>query len=213
MSVATPWMVPKQWKRIRQQRFVRRWLRMARFDDPATQLPPSTLPRALDGAYRDFEAFFWQFQHKVYGYLLRLVSDPDTARDLCQETFLRAWEHFDEIAAHRDNGGWLFRVASNLAFNFLRQSATPTGAASRLMPERISMRDPNDALPQHELVMSILAKLTPKQRAALILHEVYDLTCEDIGQTLGMTRDAVKMALFRAREHFARLYLSEEDEA
>lgn len=88
MSVAPSWTLPTRWRHPRQRRSIRRWLNMARFEEPtAASPPPAELPRALQGEYHEYEAFFWRFQHKVYGYLLRMVNDPDTARDLCQETF------------------------------------------------------------------------------------------------------------------------------
>ena len=57
-----------------------------------------------------------------------------------------------------------------------------------------------------DLVEQTLLELPPKQRAALVLREVYGFSCEEIGSTLGMSRDAVKMSLWRARERFRVRY-------
>jgi RNA polymerase sigma-70 factor, ECF subfamily len=55
-----------------------------------------------------------------------------------------------------------------------------------------------------------LLTLSPRQRSILVLHEVYDLTCDEIGHILGISRDAVKMSLWRAREAFRATYLQED---
>ena len=62
-----------------------------------------------------FEAFFWRYERDILGYLWRLTGDEQAAYDLSQETFVRAWQHFDRIASYERPGGWLFRVATNLA--------------------------------------------------------------------------------------------------
>ena len=54
--------------------------------------------------------------------------------------------------------------------------------------------------------------LTPKQRGALILHEVHGLSCDEVGQLLHLSRDAVKMAIWRGREQFRKAYLSEGEQ-
>ena len=61
---------------------------------------------------------------------------------------------------------------------------------------------------ESDLVTQTLLGLSPKQRSALVLREIYGLSCEEVGQMLGMTREAVKMALWRAREQFRRRYTS-----
>ena len=47
--------------------------------------------RATEGSYEAFEALVARYQDRIYGVIHRLVGDPERARDLCQETFLRAW--------------------------------------------------------------------------------------------------------------------------
>lgn len=156
-----------------------------------------------------FEAFFWRFEGKVFGYLWRMVGDEQSARDLTQETFLRAWQHFQELAPDRNPAAWLFRVAANLALRYLRRRGI------------VQMAPPDDAMPgasdhgrriaERDAVEHALLTLKPRQRSVLVLHEVYDLTCDEIGHILDISRDAAKMALWRAREAFRASYLHEED--
>jgi RNA polymerase sigma-70 factor (ECF subfamily) len=171
---------------------------------------PSAHPSATDQEQRAeasqqaFEALFGQFERRIFGYLWRVTGDEQSALDLTQETFLRAWQHFQQIAAHRDNGAWLFRVASNLAMSHLRRR-------SLVMMQPLEAQEPGASDPGHHIaerdaVRQTLRQLTPRQRATLVLHEVYGFACDEIAPILGISRDAVKMTLWRAREAFRTLY-------
>jgi len=156
-----------------------------------------------------FEAFFARYEQPIFGYIYRMTGDEQTAHDLCQEAFLRAWQHFDKIQGYTYPSAWLFRVAANLALSHLRRRASPVGGARLLGDDDGPARsDPAMHLVESDLVAQTLRDLPPKQRSALVLREIYGLSCEEVGQALGMTREAVKMALWRAREQFRRRYTS-----
>src|SRR6185437_17044223 len=77
-----------------------------------------------------FEAFFRRHERDIFGYLWRMTGDEQAAYDLSQETFVRAWQHFDRIATYERPGGWLFRVEPT--------SPSPTRSARRLPSARPS---------------------------------------------------------------------------
>ncbi len=155
-----------------------------------------------------FEAFFWRYERQIFGFLWRMTMDEQSAYDLAQEAFLRAWQHFSEISAFRDPAPWLFRVASNLALTHLRRRAARP--VTTLSEDEFGASDPGRRVVERDAVRRALLRLTPNQRAALVLHEVYGLACDEVGQALGLSRDAVKMALFRARENFRAAYQRED---
>jgi RNA polymerase sigma factor (sigma-70 family) len=144
-------------------------------------------------------------------YLWRMVGEEQAARDLTQETFLRAWEHFPKISGYENPRAWLLRVATNLALTFRTRRRAPVGAAVPLD----DLNEPNASDPARRIVESEMVRLTlhalaPRERALLVLREVYGQSIDDIAGILGMTRDAVKTALCRAREHFRTVYEQEE---
>jgi RNA polymerase sigma-70 factor, ECF subfamily len=160
------------------------------------------------GAAGAFEAFFWQYERQIIGYLCRMTDDEQAAFDLSQETFLRAWQHFDTLLSPAQSRAWLFRVATNLALNYVqRRSSRPMIV---LTDQEAVKSDPGHRFIQQEFVRQTLQQLPPKQRSALLLFEVYGHSCEEIGALLHMSSGAVKMALRRAREHFRSAYLREE---
>jgi len=154
---------------------------------------------------RAFEAFFRQHERQVVAFLWRMTGDEQTAHDLSQEVFIRAWRHFARIHDYEQPGAWLMRVATNLALTHLRGAgARATDAfGERDEPAR---SDPARRFVERDLVQRTLLELAPQQRASLVLREVYGFSCEEIGQTLGVSRGAVKMALLRGREQFRARY-------
>ena len=158
-----------------------------------------------------FEAFFREHERAVYALLWRLTGDSQAARDRTQETFLRAWRHFERVRAYEQPRAWLLRVATNLArTSHRREPAAALSTDTLTEAETPARSDPTQRLAERDLVQRTLLALPPNQRAALTLREVYGFSCEEIGEALGISRDAVKMALFRGREGFRRRYLRRE---
>ncbi len=156
------------------------------------------------------EAFIRQHERDILNYLWRMLGDEQSAYDLTQEVFLRAWQHFDTIRAYDHPRSWLFRVATNLALTQLQRRRAPVGAPETLDETNApSSSDPTWRLAERDLVRETLRQLAPKRRAALVLREVYGLSADEIGKALGMRATAVRMTIFRAREQFRAIYLRE----
>jgi RNA polymerase sigma-70 factor (ECF subfamily) len=158
-----------------------------------------------------FEVFFQARHRAIFAYLWRMTGEEEAANDLCQETFLRAWRQFERIRLYDRPEAWLLRVATNLALNHLRRRKGPVGGALPL-DESIdpAMSDPSWRFAVRDAVRGVLAELTPRQRAALILREAYGLTGDQLAQALGVSTAAAKMLLFRAREAFRVRYERQE---
>jgi RNA polymerase sigma-70 factor (ECF subfamily) len=165
----------------------------------------------LSSERESFEAFFQARHRAIFAYLWRMTGEEEAANDLCQETFLRAWRQFERIRLYDRPEAWLLRVATNLALNHLRRRKGPVGGAIPL-DESIdpATSDPSWRFAVRDAVRGVLAELTPRQRAALILREAYGLTGDQLAQALGVSTPAAKMLLFRAREAFRARYERQE---
>lgn len=166
---------------------------------------------SIDGD--DFDAFFQRHQQAVFGYLWRLTGEEQAAYDLSQETFLRAWQHFDTMRDYDRPGAWLIRVATNLALKHLRHRGVVGRVTAALGLGDTDAPAPGDHAAQvaeGDLVRGVLLALAPRPRAVLVLHDVYGLSSLEIADTLGMTHAAVKMMLCRAREQFRVRYIRQE---
>lgn len=208
------WLAQAPTARTRRRRILS-WL-LAATSDPLSRTRPGSSNRSgaqsESARLRDFERFFLAHEARVSGFLWRMTGDQQAACDLSQETFLRAWQRFDQISAYERPGAWLIRVATNLALQHLRRRRAPIGAALSL-DETFDpgVSDPGQRFPQRDLVRETLMALPPRARALLVLREVYGLSGEETAAALGMTPSAAKVALFRARERFRGAYLEKDD--
>jgi RNA polymerase sigma-70 factor (ECF subfamily) len=159
----------------------------------------------LDAAY---EAFIREHQRAILNYLWRMTGDEQSAYDLSQEVFVRAWRRFEKLQGYGRPLGWLFRVATNLALTSLRTRRVMLTSMDALSAEQEPMvSDPSWWVAERDLMRVALDGLSPQRRAALILREVYGLSCAEVAQALGVSDAAARMTLSRAREQFRTLYL------
>jgi RNA polymerase sigma-70 factor (ECF subfamily) len=159
----------------------------------------------------EFDRLFERHERQVFGYLWRMTSDHALASDLCQETFLRAWQRFDRVSTYENPLGWLLRVATNLAINAQRGKRRLQLLTEPLDDENEPAGgDPTGNVVDRELVAQILQSLAPRARAALVLREVYGLSLDEVARTVGSTTVATKKMLSRAREQFRVAYLRED---
>lgn len=201
--MAIPWHIPQH----------KRWQpwRMLLVAEASNSIPNAARPSATSAEIAAFEAFVQRYERLILNYLWRMTGEEQSAYDLLQETFLRAWEQFPKIARYQNPRAWLFRVATNLALSLRARRQGPVGMALPLdATNDPGASDPARHVVESELVRQTLQTLAPRSRAMLVLREVYGLSIEEIAGVLEMSRDAVKMALCRAREQFRTTYEREE---
>ena len=178
---------------------------------PQSHVSTNAPASSAEAGNRDFEAFFLAHEREITGYLWRMTGDEHAASDLSQESFLRAWQQFERIRAYERPGAWLFRVATNLALQHLRRRAAPVSSAAPLDDAwGPHTSDPGRRFVERDQVRETLLELTPKARALLVLRDGYGLSAEEAGEILKMSREAVKVGLWRARTQFRELYTRKE---
>lgn len=154
------------------------------------------------------ERLYQDYQRPLLAYLTRLVSDRETAEDLCQETFIKAmrgWEGRDPSASET---AWLYRIATNTAYDHLRRRRrirfTPLEDNEQGSPASDSVMELR--VDEQEPVHAALAKLPEIYRLPLVLHSCEGRSTQEIADALGCSNSAVKTRLFRARERFRQVY-------
>jgi RNA polymerase sigma-70 factor, ECF subfamily len=160
----------------------------------------------------DFEAFVRESEYDIFTYLWRMTGDVNAAYDLSQETYLRAWQQYGKISRYEDPRAWLFRVATNLAINYRHHRSNRTKSPGYIGVDKQSESesDSTERVVEQDYVRQVLLAIPSRQRAVLVLHDVYGLTCEEIASTLRITLAATKMRLCRGREEFRVRYLHQE---
>jgi RNA polymerase sigma-70 factor (ECF subfamily) len=142
---------------------------------------------------------------RILRYVRSLVRDPGEAEDLTQETFLRAHRARDALRDPQAQLTWLYRIATRVCLDRLRQRARRPLEADATV-EELDLVDLGPPL-QHVVeqsdmsacVQTYLAGLPDGYRAVLLLHDLHDLTNPQIAELLDISLDTVKIRLHRAR--------------
>lgn len=175
----------------------------------------------MDGIDRDANSFFGfekayvSYRGMIYGHVLKMVRSEPDAEDLTVTAFEKAMRAWDRRPPEDELRPWLFRIATNACLDELRRRQRMKWRpwdlfASVFHPSQISPDNPEqDALrgERADLVHDALAKLAPRDRAALVMRECYGLSNEEVGKALNLSRDGAKMMLFRARDRLRAAYL------
>lgn len=168
----------------------------------------------MEDSAEAFEALVAAYERRIFNLLLRMVSDSDEAADLTQETFVRAYRAFDRFRGDSQPYTWLYRIAVNIARDHLakrkrvRKREIEISALEGDADENTTWEPPDTkANPEDELLkqeMQQQVKLALEQapadyREILLLREFEELSYEQIAHALGITLEAVRSRLARAR--------------
>ncbi len=136
------------------------------------------------GREEAFQAEYETHRLPVYRTIRAIVLDAATAEDLTQETFERAYRSFMNGLEVESMGAWLHRIAVNLAISHQRRQKL-----ARLLPIRLFLGHSSGEFDQAEarsVVERALAELSPKLRAAVVLHYYQGMTRDEMARVLGV---------------------------
>lgn len=188
---------------------------------PAWPLAPAR--DAEIASEQDFDDLFKAHYEGVYRLLYRIVGTREEAEDLAQETFLRLhradhlWDR-RRISSERSHNirGWLYRVASNLAYNVLRgegrRQRRQVETARQSIGSGRAEDDPAELIVRgddQQAVRRALAALSHKQAQLLLLRHA-GLSYRELAETLGVAPGSVGTLLARAETAFEKSYLKQE---
>ena len=170
----------------------------ALMDEPeAPNILLANIRAAKAGDSRAFENVMIATERRVATLAWHILGDAEEVKEALQETFLRVFRHLERYDERYDFAGWLYRIAVNVCrdldrrrrrrtfFGFLEQTAPPPNAV------RIDLARAIDKLP-------------PKERLAIILRDVEELSTEEVAAILGNSPATVRVQISKAREKLRR---------
>ena len=177
--------------------------------------------RVRDGDDVAFRELVEKYQSRLVGILTHLVSDRETAQDLAQDVFLRVYRARERYQPTAKFSTWLFTITHNVASNSLRKTSrrkeinlvsSPSGSMpvrplesmakekSGMMPARQLLRTEME-----DVMLAAIEQLGERQRTATMLSKFEGMSYLEIGETMGLTTQAVKSLLSRARNNLKEI--------
>ena len=144
----------------------------------------------------EFEGFARSQHPQLVASLTLYCGDRWVAEELAQEALVRVRERWDEVATMRSPGGWLQRVAINLANSRFRRRQAERRAYRRAGPDREVVEAPSTA--EAVAVRHAVASLPERQRVVLVMRYFADLSVAQTAEVVGMTPGSVRVATHRA---------------
>lgn len=179
---------------------------------------PLWLEQSLRGDSQAFSCLVEAYQNPVYNLCYRMLEDSFEAEDAAQETFLRAYRNLKRYDPQRSFATWLLSIAAHYCIDQIRKRRMFILS----MDEHPGI-DPADpglgpeaSLRQNEeqqRVQMLLNTLGPQDRAALVLRYWYELSYEEIAESLSLSVSAVKSRLHRARNELAQTWTEQESQS
>ena len=167
---------------------------------------------ALGGSQKAYEALTQRYSQAIYHIIYKIVRDKETAHDLVQETFMKA---FSSLASYRSEfrfSTWLYKIAANCSIDFLRKRRIQALSLDQQLETKdgsvgIEVADysyhPGIELERKEQRFSIeeaINSLPDKYREVIIYRHKDDKSYEEIADLLNIPVGTVKARIFRARE-------------
>jgi len=191
------------------------WLKSG--ERPAYREDLALVRKAQSGRLDAYEALFARYQGRIYNIICGMVSNPEDAADLTQETFVKAYRALGSLRDGQAFYAWLCRIAINLCRNFRRGGpAMPPISLDEGMwmdGERVplevadSSHEPSRIAEVHataDAVRRAIATLTPDHQEVVVMHHLEGLPLDHIARVVGVPIGTVKSRLSRGRDCLKR---------
>jgi RNA polymerase sigma-70 factor (ECF subfamily) len=172
-----------------------------------TSTDEELVARSIGGDADSFNQLVLRWERPIYALAYRTIGREEDARDVCQETFLRAFRGLPGFRGQAKFSSWLYRIALNLCRDWIRRERR-TGFVQP--PEEVDLMElaaadaPTESIEdlvarndQVRLVERAMALLPEEQRTAIVLKEYHGLTFQEIADLLGCPLSTVKTRLYQ----------------
>ena len=163
--------------------------------------------RSVAGDHDSFNQLILRWERPIYALAYRVIGRDEDARDVCQETFLRAFRALPGFKGQAKFSSWLYRIALNLCRDWIRrQKRTPVVAAPEgidiieLAADQGPVESIEDLVARQQLSETVaiaMQHLPEEQRTAIILKEYHGLTFQEIADLQGCPLSTVKTRLYQ----------------
>lgn len=164
------------------------------------ELDRMCVERCLAGETDAFEGILDRYERPVYNAIVRMGADGEEARDLCQQVFVKAFQHLDTYDPARRFFSWLYRVAVNETINAMRARRAWEPLSDTLRTEAANPEEAMAESERHNEMQRALVALDVKYRLAIIVCHFLQLSYDEAAGVLAVPVKTVKSRLFTARQ-------------
>lgn len=161
----------------------------------------AALPESQGVAAELRDRFVAENLRRIFLQIYRMVGNIHDAQDLTQEAFIKALQRQDQLKDELKAAHWMSRIATNTALDFLRRHNRVTMSEIADSPD-FGLDSPEQAVlrtEQRNWLAAGLERLTPRERAALVLRDVEDLPAEEVARRLDCSKATVRSHIANAR--------------
>ncbi len=166
--------------------------------------------RTLEGDGEAFRELVEHYQDRAFRISLGVLGNREEARDTAQEAFFRVFRSLHRFQFGQNFYTWLYRIVVNLSIDALRKRGQDRQVPLEDLKESVSVECPPDSnLARQEVtrrVKSLLQRLPPKYKVVLVLRDIEELGCLEIGRIVGCTHATARWRLHKARKMFKELW-------
>ena len=164
--------------------------------------------RSIEGDLDAFNQLVIRWERPIYALAYRVIGREEDARDICQETFLRAFRAIKGFKGQAKFSSWVYRIALNLCRDWMRRERraplvqVPDGVDPMEMANELpaTTESLDDTVARREMTSAVaraMAALSEEQKTAIILKEYHGLTFQEIADLLGCPLSTVKTRLYQ----------------
>jgi RNA polymerase sigma-70 factor (ECF subfamily) len=160
---------------------------------------------SFDARYLAFLETVTQLRPRLHRYCSRMIGSVLDGEDLVQEVLFEAYRKLDRFDDSRSLAPWLFQIAHNRCIDFLRRRKVRTQAEAEAIADMPEFAPPHESH-GHDVAKAVeylVQLLPPRERACLLLKDVFGYSLDEVADFLGSTTGAVKAALNRGRAKLA----------
>jgi RNA polymerase sigma-70 factor (ECF subfamily) len=172
-----------------------------------TSTDEELVARSIRGDRESFNELILRWERPIYALAYRTIGREEDARDVCQETFLRAFRALPGFRGQAKFSSWLYRITLNLCRDWMRRQRrapliqVPEGVDP---VEMAAAAEPSEAIEDlvarrdlTRIVERVMARLPEDQRTAILLKEYHGLTFQEIADLIGCPLSTVKTRLYQ----------------
>ncbi len=149
-----------------------------------------------------FEEIHKAYWPKIYRQCMGYMNDPDVAKDITQETFIKVWQHLPKFRNESSIDTWIFRIAVNTCLGQIRKDKKMPKSE---LPKEIFEENPLNNEPQVQFLYKCISELPEIERIIISL-ELEDLKQKEIAKVVGLSESNVRVKIHRIKEKLTKKF-------